>query len=160
VSAAVSAGAPPFVLAGTDDGPAGWLPTGDVDPQLMLREELPSWLGQRGYAAERMALWGWSRGGYGALRYVVSGPSWASALALFSPALHPGDPVLSDLDILGDLPWGLWCGESDPFRDGAVALADAAPVPPDPWISGEGAHTRIYWNEHTLDMLHWAAQLL
>src|SRR4051794_2886935 len=88
VTAAVEAGAPPFVLAGTDDGPAGWIAAGGVDPQAMVREELPRWLDERGFAADRRALWGWSRGGYGALRYVQSDPGWAAALALFSPALN------------------------------------------------------------------------
>jgi len=160
VTAAVEAGTPPFVLAGTDDGPAGWVPSGDIDPQRMLRDELPDWLDQRGYAAERRVLWGWSRGGYGALRFVAEEPDWAAALALFSPALGPDDPVLTDLGALADLPWGLWCGEWDPFRDGALALADAAPVAPDPWISGEGGHTRVYWNDHTLEMFDWLARKL
>lgn len=160
VTAAVEAGTPPFVLVGTDDGPAGWVPSGAVDPPRMLREELPRWLGERGYAADRRALWGWSRGGYGALRFVVDEPDWAAALALFSPALGPDDPVLLDLGSLAELPWGLWCGDWDPFRDGAVALADAAPVAPDPWVGGGGGHTRAYWNDHTLDMLDRLAREL
>ena len=160
VTAAVEAGTPPFVLAGTDDGPGGWLPSGDIDPPRMLRDELPDWLAQRGYDAERRALWGWSRGGYGALRFVAEEPDWASALALFSPAIGADDPVLSDLGALAELPWGLWCGEWDPFRDGALALADAAPVAPDPWISGEGGHTRAYWNDHTLEMFDWLVRKL
>lgn len=160
VTAAVEAGAPPFVLAGTDDGPSGWIPSGDADPQRMLRDELPGWLERRGYDADRRALWGWSRGGYGALRFVAEEPDWATALALFSPALGPDDPVLDDLDALGRHPWGLWCGEWDPFRDGAVALADAAPVAPDPWIGGDGGHTRAYWNDHTLEMLDGLARAL
>ena len=155
VTAAVEAGAPPFVLAGTDDGPSGWLPADGVDPQAMLRDEMPRWLEERGFAADRRALWGWSRGGYGALRYVRQEPTWSSAIALFSPALSPDDPALGDLDALTSLPWGLWCGENDPFHDGAVALADAAPTPPDPWVEGEGGHTRVYWNDHTIDMLTW-----
>jgi hypothetical protein len=57
VTAAVEAGAPPFVLVATDDGPAGWVPAGSTDPQAMLRDELPSWLEERGYDAERRALW-------------------------------------------------------------------------------------------------------
>jgi pimeloyl-ACP methyl ester carboxylesterase len=160
VTAAVAAGAPPFVLVGTDDGPDGWLPSGDVDPQRMLVDELPRWLTARGYDADRRALWGWSRGGYGALELVVDHPGWASALALFSPALRPGDRVLGDLDVLRDLPWGLWCGVGDPFYEGALALAAAAPVAPDPWVTGEGGHTRIYWNSHTVEMLHRLADLL
>jgi len=160
VTAAVEAGAPPFVLAGTDDGPSGWVASGDADPPRMLREELPGWLAERGFAADRRALWGWSRGGYGALRFVSETPGWARALALFSPALGPDDPVLSDLGALAGLPWGLWCGEWDPFREGALALADGAPVAPDPWVSGEGGHTRAYWNAHTLEMLHRVAREL
>lgn len=104
VTAAVEAGAPPFVLAGTDDGPAGWGASGDVDPPRMLRDELPGWLAERGFAAERRVLWGWSRGGYGALRFVSETPDWARALALFSPALGPDDAVLSDLGALAGLP--------------------------------------------------------
>jgi predicted esterase len=160
VTAAVEAGTPPFVLVGTDDGPAGWVPSGDVDPQRMLRDELPGWLAERGYAAERRALWGWSRGGYGALRFVAREPDWAAALALFSPALGPDDPLLLDLGALADLPWGLWCGEWDPFRDGALALAEAAPVAPDPWVGGDGGHTRAYWNNHTLGMFDRLAREL
>ena len=156
VTAAVEAGAPPFVLAGTDDGSAGWVPTGSDDPQAMLREELPEWLSARGYAAERRALWGWSRGGYGALRFIQAEPAWASAVALFSPALHEGDPALDDLSAL-ETPWGLWCGENDPFDDGAIALAETAPTPPDPWVRGEGGHTRVYWNDHTIDMMRFLA---
>jgi hypothetical protein len=160
VTAAVESGTPPFVLVGTDDGPAGWVPSGDVDPPRMLRDELPGWLGQRGFAAERRALWGWSRGGYGALRFAAEEPAWATALALFSPALGPDDPLLLDLGVLAELPWGLWCGEWDPFREGALALADVAPVAPDPWVGGDGGHTRAYWNNHTLEMFDWLAREL
>lgn len=154
VTAAVEAGAPPFVLVGTDDGPAGWVPSGDLDPQAMLRDELPGWLAERGYADER-ALWGWSRGGYGALRFVQAEPEWASGLALFSPAVHESDPALGDLAALARVPWGLWCGESDPFHDGAVALVEAAPAPPRAFVEGEGGHTRVYWNDHTVEMFDW-----
>jgi hypothetical protein len=160
VTAAVEAGTPPFVLVGTDDGPAGWVPSGVVDPPRMLREELPRWLAERGYDAERRGLWGWSRGGYGALRFATGEPDWAAAMALFSPALGPDDPVLDDLGALARLPWGLWCGEWDPFRDGALALADTAPVAPDPWVGGDGGHTRAYWNGHTLAMLDWLVREL
>jgi hypothetical protein len=157
VTSAVRAGAPPFVLAGTDDGPAGWVPTGDVDPQAMLREEMPRWLAERGFGAARRALWGWSRGAYGALRYVLSDPGYARALALFSPALYADDPALRDLSPLADLPWGLWSPDHDPWHDGAVALAEKAPTPPDPWVQGDGGHTQVYWNDHTLEMMQFLA---
>jgi hypothetical protein len=160
VTAAVEGGAAPFVLAGTDDGPAGWLPSAGVDPQAMLRDELPGWLARRGFAADRRALWGWSRGGYGALRFVQEQPSWASALALFSPALAADDPALADLSALDALPWGLWCGDRDPFHDGALALADDAPRAPDPWVQGDGGHTRVYWNDHTVEMMRFLSDNL
>ena len=158
VTAAVRAGTPPFVLAGTDDGPAGWVAGGGADPAAMLREELPGWLEERGWDAGRRGLWGWSRGGYGALRLLADEPAWSSAVALFSPALGEDDPLLAQpggLEALGDQPWGLWCGEDDPFRAGASALAAAAPVPPDPDVAGDGGHTRAYWNDQTLAMLAW-----
>ncbi len=158
VTAAVAAGAPPFVLAGTDDGPAGWVPGGGVDPQAMLRDELPLWLEERGFGDAR-ALWGWSRGGYGALRFVQAHPGWARGLALFSPALHAADPALADLSALERVPWGLWCGDRDPFHDGARALVAAAPEP-ETFVEGPGGHTRVYWNDHTLDMLGWLATTL
>ena len=126
VTAAVRAGTPPFVLAGTDDGPAGWTSAGGSDPPAMLREELPGWLEQRGFAADRRALWGWSRGGYGALAFAAANPGWARSLALFSPALGEGDPLLARLGSLDRLPVGLWCGEDDAFVDGTRAVADAA----------------------------------
>jgi hypothetical protein len=160
VTAAVEAGAPPVVLAGTDDGPDGWVAGQGADPPAMLRDELPQWLDERGFAGDRRAVWAWSRGGYGALRFLETDPSWARGLALFSPALHAGDPVLADLSVLATLPWGLWCGEDDPFHDGAVALSQQAPVPPDPWVQGEGAHTRTYWNAHTLAMMRFLAPTL
>ena len=160
VTAAERAGAPPFVLAGTDDGPGGWLPAGASDPQAMLRDELPRWLDERGHDASRRVLWGWSRGGYGALRFAQTEPRWARALALFSPAVQPGDPALEDLGALADLPLGLWCGEDDPFREGADALGAALPTPPDPDVAGPGGHTRIYWNDQTLDMLAWVTSHL
>jgi hypothetical protein len=58
------------------------------------------------------------------------------------------------------MPWGLWCGESDPYHDGAVALAAQAPVAPDPWVQGPGAHTQSYWNDHTLAMMQFLARTL
>ncbi len=43
LTAAVERGAPPFVLAGTDDGPNGWVPEGGgIDPQAMVLDEIPT----------------------------------------------------------------------------------------------------------------------
>lgn len=154
---AVERGAAPFVLAGTDDGPAGWVPSGRVDPQAMLTDELPGWLEQRGFDAGRRALWGWSRGGYGALRLAEAEPTWARAAALFSPAVVVGDPAGEDLAALGDLPLGVWCGTSDPFYDAVRALVERCPRPPEVLRYAEGAHTRAFWHDHTLEAFSWLA---
>lgn len=157
LTAAVEAGAPPFVLAGTDDGPDGWVPSGSVDPRAMLTEELPGWLTDRGFDARRRSVWGWSRGGYGALRLVLEHPDFARAAALFSPALSAQDPALDDLGPLDRLPVGLWCGNRDPFIVGTRALAEGLPTPPEVLTVADGGHTRVFWNAHTLDALGWLA---
>jgi S-formylglutathione hydrolase FrmB len=160
VTAAVRAGTPPFVLAGTDDGPVGWTPAGGVDPSAMLRDELPGWLEQRGFAARRRALWGWSRGGYGALAFAAENPRWAGSLALFSPALGEDDALLARLGSLDRLPVGLWCGEDDSFVAGTRAVADALPTRPEVEVFEPGGHTRVFWNDHTLAAFDWLASHL
>jgi pimeloyl-ACP methyl ester carboxylesterase len=155
VSAAVERGTPPFVLAGTDDGPAGWVPDGSVDPQAMLREELPAWLEERGYDAGRRALWGWSRGGYGALRFSLETPDWARAVALFSPAVSVGDPSLRDLRPLDGVPLGVWCGDRDPFVAAVRDVVRRLPEQPEVVTYDDGAHTRVFWNDHTLAAFAW-----
>jgi hypothetical protein len=160
VTAAVRAGAPPFVLAGTDDGPAGWVPSFQSDPQRMLREELPAWLGNRGYDAGRRAVWGWSRGGYGALRLALLDPDYARAWALFSPAVSIDDPALEDLSALAGVPVGVWCGTDDGFYDDVRALVGRLPSAPGVASYASGGHTRVFWNDHTLGALAWLADHL
>ncbi len=160
VTAAVRAGTPPFVLAGTDDGPVGWTPADGVDPAAMLRDELPGWLEQRGFEAGRRALWGWSRGGYGALAFAAANPRWARSLALFSPALSENDALLAQLGSLDRLPVGLWCGEDDAFVAGTRAVADALPTRPEVGVFEPGGHTRVFWNDHTLAAFDWLASHL
>jgi S-formylglutathione hydrolase FrmB len=146
------------VLAGTDDGPGGWVPDGSgPDPQQMVLDELPGWLAQRGFDAGRRVLWGWSRGGYGVLRLAEVAPTWARAAALFSPAVVEGDVVYDDLDALAPLPLGIWCGDDDPFVEGVQALVAGLPVEPEVLTYDDGAHTRVFWNEHTLDAFDWLA---
>lgn len=157
VSAVVAAGAPPFVLAGTDDGPAGWVPAGGADPQRMVVEELPGWLSARGFDAGRRALWGWSRGGYGALRLLLAHPGWAEAAVLFSPAVSVGDPSLADLSALAGTPLGVWCGEDDALVAAVRDLVARLPEAPETGGYGDGGHTRYYWNERTETALAWAA---
>jgi pimeloyl-ACP methyl ester carboxylesterase len=157
VSAAVEGGAAPFVLAGTDDGPVGWVPGGGADPQAMLAGELPGWLADRGYDASRIAVWGWSRGGYGALRMALDRPGWARAAALFSPALGDAEPDLDALAALESLPLGVWCGIHDIFYEPVRSLVRRLPAPPEVTTWEDAGHTRVFWNRHTIPALTWLA---
>ncbi len=157
VTAAVERGAPPFVLAGADGGQNSWEPAGDDDAQAMVIDELPRWLADRGFDAERRVLWGWSMGGYGALRIAEVEPGWAAAVAAFSPAVDAGDAVFDGVDALAPTPLGIWCGDDDSFRPAVEELLDVLPVEPELVSLGDGAHTRVYWNDHTLEAMDWVA---
>lgn len=151
LTAAVRSGVPPFVLAGADGGLLRWEPdpASDDDPQRMLLEEMPQWLSERGFDAQRVAAWGWSMGGYGALRLAEVRRQPLRAVAAFSPAVAEGDPVFTASAELADTPIGLWCGLDDRLLPAVRALAAALPVPPAVRSYGEGAHTRVYWNSVT-----------
>jgi S-formylglutathione hydrolase FrmB len=159
---AVLDGAAPFVLAGADGGQLRWEPghaPGD-DPQAMVVEEIPAWLAQRGYDADRRALWGWSMGAYGALRLAEAYPQWSRAVAAFSPAMGSGDPVFDAVDALALQPLAIWCGTEDSFYDAIHDFVDELPVEPEIVSYSEGAHTRIFWNDQTLDAFDFlSAQL-
>ena len=152
LTAAVEAGAAPFVLAGADGGRTLWEgqgPGSADDPQRMLAEELPAWCAQRGFDARRLAAYGWSMGGYGALRAAELRPGTLRAVAVLSPAVSRGDAVFRDALALEGSRTGLWCGRSDDFFPAVQALAAAVPGGPAAAEWGDGAHTRRYWNTVT-----------
>jgi hypothetical protein len=102
---------------------------------------------------------GWSRGGYGVLRLAEAAPGYARAAALFSLTLVAGDRVFGGRAALGRLPLGFWCGTSDPFY-AVHSFVGGLPRQPEVLRSDEGAHTRVFWNDHTIDAFSWlAAQL-
>lgn len=161
LTAAVARGAPPFVLAGTDDGPSGWVADGSgPDPQTMVLDEMPGWLSERGFDADRRALWGWSRGGYGILRLAEVAPHWARAAALFSPAVVESDPVFDGLGKLAQLPLGVWCGNGDPYLGAIRELVDGLPVKPEVLEYVDGGHTQVFWNDHIFEAFAWLAPKL
>ena len=152
LTAAVEAGAPAFVLAGADGSPGGWLGSGAGsadDPQAMLATELPRWCADRGFDSSRLAAYGWSLGGFGALRGAELRPGAWRAVAALSPAVAQGDAVFAGAGRLEPARTALWCAESDAFYPAVQALAAALPGPPR--ISGHapGGHTRRFWNSVT-----------
>lgn len=152
LTAAVDAGAEPFALAGAYGSALFWepQPSGD-DPQAMVLNEMPDWLDERGFDASRRALWGWSMGGRGVLRMAEVDPGWARAVAAFAPAIGEGDDVFADADELAGTPLGFWVGTDDSFYEPVQQLVAILPEEPEINSSGPGGHTRIYWNDQTIE---------
>jgi predicted esterase len=146
---AVQRGAKPFVLAGATGGVLRWEPSGNDDPRAMVRNELPAWCEERGFDTSRIALWGWSMGGYGALRLAEVHPGFARAVAAFSPACSRGDAVFQNTAKLKGTPVGLWCGLQDSLVDTVKSLESALPEPKSAGSYAAGRHTRRYWNRCT-----------
>lgn len=156
---AVRDGVTPFVLAGADGGVSRWEGDGHRDdPRAMVTDEMPDWLTDRGFDADRLALWGWSMGGYGCLGLAESAPDYARAIAVFSPAISAGDPVFAGAGALSGQPLGIWCGTDDPFYDAVRDFVDVLPEEPEITSFAEGeAHTRVYWNDQTLTTFDFLA---
>ncbi|MEW6471744.1 MAG: alpha/beta hydrolase-fold protein [Actinomycetota bacterium] len=146
---AVQRGAPPFVLAGATGGVLRWQPNGHDDPRAMVHDEVPAWCGERGFDTSRIALWGWSMGGYGVLRLAETYPGFARAVAAFSPACSRGDAVFQEAGKLKGTPVGLWCGLQDGLITTVRALEQALPEPKAAGAYADGRHTRRYWNRCT-----------
>jgi hypothetical protein len=163
LTAAVEAGVPPFVLVGADGGRTRWLGDGPADdPQRMLREELPEWCAARGFDSTRIGAYGWSMGGFGALRMAeLWERGTVRAVAALSPALSSsGDPVIADADRLDGRRTALWCGLSDTFLEPTRSLAAAIPGGPAVAAYDKGAHTRPYWNRITPDAFAFVGRAL
>jgi enterochelin esterase-like enzyme len=167
---AVADGVPPFVLAAVDGGDTGWRPEPDgTDASRMLLEEFVPRLADRRLDVDRVALHGWSLGGYGALRLAGLDLLPLRAVTASSPALDsvPDDAPESD-DVLGHperldgVPLHIDCGRGDPFypvvHDFVAALADLDPPPVSSF--GAGGHTGPYWRTVAPAQLRFAGERL
>jgi pimeloyl-ACP methyl ester carboxylesterase len=143
---AANRGVAPFVLAGATGGRLNWQPTGADDPQRMVHEEIPNWCAERGFDATRLAVWGWSMGGYGALLFAQTFPGFVRCVAAFSPAVSPGDNVFTRVDRLRNTPVGLWCGRDDGLYRNVRALEGVLPKPPVAGGYTAGRHNFGYWS--------------
>src|SRR5262249_46224444 len=85
LTALVNAGVPPFAVVSVDGGDNYWVPRGSDDPQGMLTEGIPIWLGTRSLGTLPFAVLGISMGAYGALNYARN--PGLSACAVISAAL-------------------------------------------------------------------------
>ena len=166
----VTDGVPPFVLAAVDGGDGGWRPQPDgTDPSRMLLEEFVPRLADRRLDVARVALHGWSLGGYGALRLAGLEILPVRAVTASSPALDSvPDDAPEDDDVLGHperldgIPVRIDCGRGDPFypvvSDFVVSLADLDPPPESSF--GAGGHTGPYWRTVAPAQLRFAGERL
>ncbi len=160
LTATVESGVPPFVLVGVDGGRTRWEGDGQSDdPQRMLREEVPMWCAERGFDPSRIAVHGWSMGGYGSLLLAASNPGWLRAVAVLSPAVGGGRLAELDTELDGER-IAVWCGTDDALYGAVQNLA--ADIPGGPAIAefAPGGHTRSYWNTVTVDALSFVGRSL
>jgi enterochelin esterase-like enzyme len=178
LSAAVRTGVPPFAIASVDGGSSSyWHPrSSGEDPQAMVVDELLPLLRARGLHVDRIALGGWSMGGYGALLLAERlGRSRVAAVAIDSPALWvrwkdsapgafdgPDDfaahDVLGSLAAVAGIPVRVSCGTSDPFIGGVRTLLHRLPTATHDL--GPGGHTVEWWQHAAPAQLAFAGQAL
>ncbi|MEU4423009.1 alpha/beta hydrolase-fold protein [Actinoplanes sp. NPDC024001] len=157
---AVRRGSEPFVLAGATGDRLAWQPDGADDPQRMVREELPAWCAERGFDSDRLAAWGWSMGGYGALLLAETFPGFVRSVAAFSPAVRPGDAVFNGVAKLAGTPVGLWCGRDDSLYRNVRDLHEALPSEPSAGGYRDGDHHFGYWGTEIPDAFDFVAGTL
>ncbi|MCW2857695.1 MAG: hypothetical protein JWR52_3310 [Marmoricola sp.] len=167
---ATAAGVPPFAVASVDGGEHSyWHPRADgSDAGAMVTDELIPLLRKKLGLGARCGLYGWSMGGFGALRLAMRGAG-AAAVVACSPALFTSYPSsapgafddeadfrrqgLHDQGALfPHVPVRIDIGRGDPFyvavRD---FVAQMSPAPAGGFEAGD--HTDGYWRRMLPDQL-------
>ncbi len=127
----------------------------------MITDELLPMVADRDVAVDRLALHGWSMGGYGApLLATELGADRVAAVSAASPALwqQPGDSaagafddrddfvahdVFARRDVLSRIPLRIDCGDDDPFSAATKAFVDGLDPAPS-GVPGAGDHSLDY----------------
>jgi S-formylglutathione hydrolase FrmB len=168
-------GMAPFAIASIDGGDhTYWHPRRDGDAAAMVGEEFIPLLGKHGLETARVALLGWSMGGYGAL-YLGGrlGRSRVSAVVAESPAIwHEAGrsatgafddaadfekhAIFSQLDLLTGIPARVDCGDRDAFAPATRDLRAALSPTPAGGIE-RGEHNDIYWRSQAPAQLAFVA---
>jgi S-formylglutathione hydrolase FrmB len=181
LASAVTAGTPPFAIAAIDGGDRYWhaRKAGDDTGRMIVDELLPR-LARAGLRAEprdRIALLGYSMGGYGALllatqlqkarvaAVVAESPAIWTSFADAAPGAFDDDADFRKYDVfarrggLAGIPLKIDCGIADPFYRTARELADS--ISPHPAGSfGRGAHDDGYWRSVAASSLAFVGQAL
>ncbi|MGH3657076.1 MAG: alpha/beta hydrolase, partial [Micromonosporaceae bacterium] len=161
LAALVAAGTPPFVLATVDGGrDSYWHPRRAGDPETMLWNEFLPRLADRGLRTDRIGLYGFSMGGYGALLFAARRPERVAAVAAIAPAIWSthemtsrgafddaadfrANDIYAHLDGLAGIPLRIDCGNDDPFTPNIEDFAEALPERPEGGFQS-GSHTAGY----------------
>lgn len=160
-------GATPFAVAGIDGGATFWTKLDGRDGATLVAKEFLGLLGERGLDTDRLALTGWSMGGWGSfflaghdLRGKVRAVSAISTPCYrrFSEVPEQGWMTEREYDaysfvtrpgLFTDLPIQLLCGRQDAFFPGNVTFAKtlaATPgVSPPQTVFVDGFHSKPYW---------------
>lgn len=159
----VGSGTPAFAVAAVDGGDHSYWHrrTDGTDAGAMVRKEFVAQLADQGLDTSRLALFGWSMGGYGALLLAGKDRMPVRAVAVSSPALFTsggatpagafdGAEDFDEHDVYGHPGWvrgmsvRVDCGRSDPFY--TASRTYTAEVRPKPAGSfGAGGHDSRYW---------------
>lgn len=175
---AVRRGVPPFAIASVDGGETYWHDRASGDrAETMVVEELLPLLGRQGLDTTRLALTGWSMGGFGALHLAGAlGAEGVEAVAAMSPALwHSYDDtapgayddaadfrrttVLGRQEDLDGIAVRVDCGMGDPFyattRDYVHGFAEQ---PGGAFARGD--HDSGYWRRIAPGVLRFVGEAL
>ena len=180
LAAAVADGAAPFALASVAGGDGYWHERDDgTDSGRMVVEDLLPTLERRGLDMDRLALAGWSMGGYGALLLAErhGDDLGVEAVATMSAAIweDPDDgveagafddqiqarahDVLAVTEALSRTPMRVDCGADDPFADANRLLRERCSPTPAGGLD-PGAHTVGYWRRVAPDHIGFLSRQL
>jgi pimeloyl-ACP methyl ester carboxylesterase len=164
IAGAVRDGAAPFALAAPDGGNGYWHPHANDDPLGMIVEEFLPLLASRGLRTDRVAVAGWSMGGYGALLCGLTYRDRFRMIVATSPAIfrsyadaHKVNPGAYDspdewarYDVsarareFAGLPVRIAIGAADPFAPAVRTVRDRLPDRSVVQIA-TGCHDNRFW---------------
>lgn len=166
-----------LTVVAVDGGDSYWhARRSGTDTGRMVVEDLLRLVARLGHSTDRIALIGWSMGGYGALLIASRlGPRRVAGVVAVSAALwqSPGDHAEGAFDSASDfarhdvfaakerlraIPVRLDCGRADPFIAANQAFARVLPHVEATFDSG--AHDNQYWLPRAGPQLSWLRQRL
>ena len=145
---AVADGVQPFAIAAVD-GADGWRRYSDgTGAGGTVVDEFIPMLAERGLDVDRLALLGWSMGGYGALLLGATTKPRVRAVVATSPALveganEPEFDVYRMRDAYADLPLRIDIGRGDAFYRAVMDYEDGVDPYPDGKVTLGLAHARV-----------------